>query len=472
LVGDDQDVQKPDARITTMAKTKQFRTIETNGPRPGEAFNEISAKLEEIRAQIVLVRNNANQGDQAFAFDKPSKVEVRRLLIVFIGLPIHLTTVQQWREWAVDKEHHALLDFRMVSVPEQITDEQLLTKIGEVCASWFVPNPVQETCGLSLGQFVTMPDGGNEKDDPSHLTLLFGSMGHELTQIELVARRFKDALKDFKNAKSYLDAIDKLLAETDPRNPLPDAGSKKAYQHPNPGIGRVNDKIPKLLLLGETGVGKTLVARHIAQHCGVDRPAQISIPEFLNNENMLEYELFGYAAGAYTGGIQEGSHGRFLEKVGGVVFLDEIGEASPAIQSKLLTFLDHFNVSPRGWDGDPFYCPILIVAATNQDLAKRGIRPELINRFTDTITIPPLRNRMQDLELILDCLLQRESMNPKHKGEHFVREIGKDALDSLRKMSFKDGNFRELENLFREACKRAHVQNRPYLVQADFQKTT
>lgn len=449
-----------------MAKSTSFQTFKTSGMQSGEKLKAICATLEPIRAQIVLVCENADAGNPAFAFDKASKSEVRRLIIVFIGLPLPLTTVQKWREWAV-REHPSLFDFRMASVSKDITDEQLAKKVNEVCTDWFVANPDREQPGLSLGDFVQMPDGGKEKDDPSHLTLLFGSMGKELTQIELVARRFKDAMKNFKNRDSYLAAIDKLLAETDPRKPAVEAKSPDATTHPNPGIARVNDKIPKLLLLGETGVGKTLVARHIAEHCGGELK-HISIPEFLNHESMLEYELFGYAAGAYTGGILEGSHGRFLEKVGGVIFLDEIGEASPGIQTKLLTFLDHFDVSPRGWKGDPFYCPILIVAATNQNLKERGIRPELINRFTDTITIPPLRNRMQDLELILDCLLQRESMNPKQ----FIREIGKDALDSLRKTTFEDGNFRELENVFREACKRAHVQNRPYLVQSDFQKTT
>jgi hypothetical protein len=451
-----------------MAKTTQFQTIATNKAQPGEKLEPIAAKLEKIRAQVVLVANKAEPNDSSFVFDKKSKTEIRRQLIVFIGLPLHLTSVQTWRKWAVT-DHPKLFDFRMLSVPEDTTDEVLAEKIQDVCADWFIENPQKEECGLSLGDFVQMPAGGKEKDDPSHLTLLFGSMGHELTQIELVARRFRDAVDGFndKTRKEYLEAIDKLLSETDPRKPATAASSTRVTTHPDPGIGRVNDKIPKLLLLGGTGVGKTLVARHIAEHCGRGQLKHISIPEFLNNENMLEYELFGYAAGAYTGGILEGSHGRFLEKVGGVVFLDEIGEASQGIQTKLLTFLDHFNVSPRGWKGDPFYCPILIVAATNQNLTERGIRPELINRFTDTIEIPPLQKRMQDLELILDCLLQRESMNPKQ----FVREIGKDALNSLRNMEFT-GNFRELENLFREACKRAHCQNRKYLVKADFQKAT
>jgi hypothetical protein len=446
-----------------MAKSK-FQTFASNRVQPGEKLNAITSDLEEKRAQIVLVSDNAKNGDHAFKFCPNSRKEVRRLLIIFLGLPLDLNTVQGWRSWAV-AQHPSLFDFRMASVKSDIIDEELTKKVNEVCSDWFVPNPTQEQCGFSLGQVVRMPEDETAKDDPSHLTLLFGSMGHELTQIELVARRFKDAMKGFKAPVSYLDKIDDLLAESDPRKSPP---SKTATtSHPDPGIARVNDKIPKLLLLGETGVGKTLVARHIAAHCGGAQLKHISIPEFLNQENMLEYELFGYAAGAYTGGIQEGSHGRFLEQVGGVIFLDEIGEASPNIQTKLLTFLDHFNVSPRGWKGDPFYCPVLIVAATNQDLVGRGIRPELINRFTDTIRIPPLRERMQDLELILDCLLQRDSMNPKQ----FVHEIGKDALDCLRHMSFEQGNFRELENLFREACRRAHVQNRPYLVKEDFRKT-
>ena len=232
-------------------------------------------------------------------------------------------------------------------------------------------------------------------------------------------------------------------------------------------LDKIKHSTSTVLIQGDNGTGKELIAKAI--HYNSPRKDKVFVVQNCSafNDNLLESELFGHVKGSFTGAVKD-KKGLFEEADGGVIFLDEIGEASQNIQTKLLTYLDHFNVSPRGWKGDPFYCPILIVAATNQNLKERGIRPELINRFTDTITIPPLRERMQDLELILDCLLQRESMNPKQ----FIREIGKEALDSLRKMSFKEGNFRELENLFREACKRARCQNRAYLVKSDFEPAT
>jgi transcriptional regulator with PAS, ATPase and Fis domain len=216
-------------------------------------------------------------------------------------------------------------------------------------------------------------------------------------------------------------------------------------------------------------VGKTLITSYLQARAGFDgvRARRLAIPEYLGKEGDLEYRLFGYAHGTYTNGRENGSHGLLLGQMGGVVFLDEIGQANATIQAKLLAFLDDYLVCPRGWEGEPFHCPVLIVAATNLDLEKlakkKKFAGDLLARFTDRLTIPPLRDRMSDIEYILDCLLQRDSLN----RDGFVTEIGTGALEAIKTRTFEMGNFRELEDWFRRACETAAREGRPYLVAED-----
>jgi transcriptional regulator with PAS, ATPase and Fis domain len=178
---------------------------------------------------------------------------------------------------------------------------------------------------------------------------------------------------------------------------------------------------------------------------------------------MFEYDLFGYARGAYTGGQEAGSLGLLLANLGGVIFLDEIGEASGAIQAKLLAYFDDYMVRPRGWTDEPFFCPTLIVAATNRDLRKvKDFRPDLLARFTDIEQVPPLRERVESFPFILDCLLQNPAINPGFS----VREIGQTAYEIMVKHSFK-GNFRELETMLRVACHAAAKDGRDFICRPD-----
>ena len=226
---------------------------------------------------------------------------------------------------------------------------------------------------------------------------------------------------------------------------------------------------PKLLLYGETGVGKTLVSRYLHSLLpknNTGRPLRISIPEFVGKEEDFEYALFGYTKGAYTGGLEDGSPGLLLENMGRVVFLDEIEEANNTIQTKLLAFMDDYRVRPRGWSYGSFYCPVLIVAATNcsvAELQKMHFRKDLLARFTDIETIPPLRERKESMDFIIDCLLQQNSIN----YERSIKQIGRYALAKLKGYSYEKGNFRELEDVLRNACAAARKDGRDYLCECD-----
>ncbi|MEI8309216.1 MAG: sigma 54-interacting transcriptional regulator [Verrucomicrobiota bacterium] len=428
----------------------------------------------EKKCCLVCVSDNCVEVKK-YGIISPQPGSINRVLVIFLGRPIDLNAMGSWREWAVSTVCGS--ELRMDSLSKGAGEADFRTAIDRNCAGWFAAKPGPEKQGLELGEWVTMPKEKTAKDDPSLLTMMFGSMGELLTEVEVVARRFSEAVEKLggeANSK-YLKKIDSLLKDGGGVDAKSGSAARKESPKPDDllGIGNVTDQLPKLLLRGESGVGKTLIAEYLHKRCELDGwPLHISIPEYLGKEDMFEYTLFGYAAGNYTGGRKEGDHGLLLENLGGVVFLDEIGEANAAIQAKLLTFLDHYRVRPRGWLGDPFYCPVLVVAATNRDLnettdGKPRFRRDLLARFTDRHTIPALRDRKQDFEFILDCLLQRQSMNP---GQ-FVREIGAEAMAFLKEKDYRDGNFRELEDLFRDACKKAKRDDRPYLIRTDFKES-
>lgn len=423
----------------------------------------VGDKFKHTPIVLICVSNNAGPGNDDFNFPDPKNMaDFVRALVIFEGIPIDLDAIGAWRNWVMNK---GAWDLRIAFLQELFTEESLKKTLEVNCKSWFMPQPEPETRKFKVGDYVQMPKEITEKDDPALLTMMFGSMGTLLTQVEVVARRFKAAISNKKlledKIKKYHAQIDALLA----------GKPKPAFSKPDDlGVEGQTDHLPRLLLRGASGVGKTLIARYLHASSGLEgRPLHISIPEYLGKEDMFEYTLFGYAAGNYTGGRPEGDHGLLLHNVGGVVFLDEIGEANSVLQAKLLTFLDHYKVRPRGWLGDPFYCPVLVVAATNRDLEKKVngeplFRKDLLARFTDRHPIPALRERMGDLPFILDCLLQRTSINPNR----WIEEIGQQAFEFLKTSTFEEGNFRELEDLFRSACQRAIRDARHYLVKADF----
>lgn len=423
---------------------------------------------------LIFVCENEPDVKKGFEMPAIAKGSINRVLVVFKGRPIDLEAMGTWREWAI--ETVKAWDLRMDFVSKDATEDELRQVVERNCAPWFADPPPPEKIGIAIKKWVKMPIAKTAKDDSSLLTMMFGSMGELLTEVEVVARRFSEAVErlDMGAKAEYRDKIDSLLKQPGKEDTKRGSLSRTENEKDLLGIGNVTDQLPKLLLLGETGVGKTLIAEYLHKRCGLEgRPLHVSIPEYLGKEDMFEYTLFGYAAGNYTGGREDGDHGLLIENVGRVVFLDEIGEANAAIQAKLLTFLDHYRVRPRGWLGDPFYCPVLIVAATNRDLdeaveGKPRFRRDLLARFTDRHRIPALRDRKQDFEFILDCLLQRQSMNPAG----FVENIGKDALTFLKAADFKDGNFRELEDLFRGACRKAQREDRRHLVKSDFERPT
>lgn len=396
---------------------------------------------------VVFISNNALPSDYATGIN-PKPV---RCLLVFETLPLSATCIAAWREWADG------VDLKMIQHSPGSAAQEFATTVRDLCAAWYAEVPQREPTAVERGKLVSF-SAEPGKHDPALLTMLFGSMGDLLRSMDGIERRFARALGkiELRQFDEYREAIKRALAPQDKR---------KSYQQPSaPQV--LLEQLPRVLLLGETGVGKTLFA-HQLRGKGRRPFRRVPVPEYLGKEDMFEYDLFGYAHGAYTGGREDGDVGHLLSALGGVVFIDEIGTASPVIQAKLLAYLDDYRIRPRGWSGEAFACPTLLVAATNVTLEELNnpqvFRADLLARFTDVVHVPPLRDRMRDLPFILDCLLQSEDINPGAS----IKEIGREAFEKLKSHPFR-ANFRELETVMRQACSAADRDGRDHLTVGDF----
>ena len=198
-----------------------------------------------------------------------------------------------------------------------------------------------------------------------------------------------------------------------------------------------------VLIRGESGVGKELIADLI--HENSDRAGKqiVKINCAAIPENLLESELFGYKKGAFTGALYD-KKGKFELAEGGTIFLDEIGDLSPSLQSKLLRVIQTKEIEPIG--GTPKKVNVRIIAATNrnlEELVKEGkFREDLYYRLNVVpIFVPPLRERKEDIRPLVDFFL--EKFNKKY-GKNV--SISKGVMVIFEEYDWP-GNVRELENL-------------------------
>ncbi|CAN5303029.1 sigma-54 dependent transcriptional regulator [soil metagenome] len=212
-------------------------------------------------------------------------------------------------------------------------------------------------------------------------------------------------------------------------------------------IGRFAPQDITVLILGESGTGKELVARAIFQHSKRSERPFLAINCASIPEALLESELFGHEKGAFTGADRQ-RIGKFEQCNGGTLFLDEIGDMAPTTQAKVLRLLQDQSFERVG-GRETIKTDVRIIAATNQKLdefvAANKFRQDLLYRLNGvTIQIPPLRDRKDDLPLLVKHLIALA--NPKlDKSVHSVTE---EAMQLLNKHNWP-GNIRELQNVIR-----------------------
>jgi nitrogen regulation protein NR(I) len=214
-------------------------------------------------------------------------------------------------------------------------------------------------------------------------------------------------------------------------------------------VGRIAPQDVTVLILGESGTGKEMVARAIYQHSRRSRAALLAINCAAIPEPLLESELFGHERGAFTGADRR-RIGKFEQANGGTIFMDEVGDMAAATQAKLLRLLQEGQFERVGGN-TTIETNVRIIAATNQDLeslaASGRFRQDLFYRLNVlTIRVPPLRERLDDIPLLVNYFLAR--MN--REFDRRVYSVSPEALQLLLQHTWP-GNVRELQSAVKHA---------------------
>jgi PAS domain S-box-containing protein len=335
---------------------------------------------------------------------------------------------RKWTEFVVDEELPRLMDFHMrrrqdpASVPSEY-EFRLKHKSGEV-----------RTILINV-------------------SLIPGTKQSLLSLIDITERkkaeeaRLLKAEAEVKEANKQMESLRKEMMQ---QFSFHDMVSR------SPKMKEIFDILPEMaqavatvLITGESGTGKELIARSL--HAMGPRKGQpfVAINCSALPDNLLESELFGYKAGAFTDAKKD-KPGKFAAAEGGTIFLDEIGDVSPAIQVKLLRFLQEKTFEPLG-DTRSIQADVRVLAATNKilpALMKQGaFREDLYYRLNVlSLQLPPLRDRRCDIPLLCEHFI--DLFNHRYKKE--IKEISREALELLLAYEFT-GNIRELENIMERA---------------------
>ncbi|HEY6997007.1 MAG TPA: sigma-54 dependent transcriptional regulator, partial [Candidatus Binatia bacterium] len=222
-------------------------------------------------------------------------------------------------------------------------------------------------------------------------------------------------------------------------------GESKAIRDILSMISKIAPTSSNVLITGESGVGKEIVARAI--HLQSPRKDKVFLPVNCSAipETLLESQLFGYMKGAFTG-AGNSQEGLFQRAQGGTIFLDEIGEMPLSLQPKILRVIEEKEILPIG-STHPSKLNVRIIAATNRELQSEVVegkfREDLFYRFNViNIRVPPLRERREDIPLLAEHLVRRHNaeMKKAYKG------VANSALKLLMSLPWK-GNVRELDNV-------------------------
>jgi len=279
------------------------------------------------------------------------------------------------------------------------------------------------------------------------------------TDVASTASAYRKGAFDFMPKPFDLDqavaAVERALAETHaaPAPPAPSRGEPEligqsaAMREVFRSIGRVAATDLNVLITGATGTGKELVARALHRHSTRAPRPFVALNTAAIPAELLESELFGHEAGAFTGAVKR-HPGRFEQAEGGTLFLDEVGDMPLSLQTRLLRVLaenEFYRVGGR----ELIRANVRVVAATHQDLDAKvdggAFRADLLHRLDVVrLTLPPLRDRPQDIALLAVRFLARAAHDLRQEPKRFSSA----ALVALAELPWP-GNVRQLENMCR-----------------------
>src|SRR6266852_312982 len=259
---------------------------------------------------------------------------------------------------------------------------------------------------------------------------------------EIIANALK-AARDMKQVVSY-----QPLLETEDYE-LGIVGRSEPMQQVFKLIGQLAASDATALITGESGTGKELVARAIYHHSNRCEQPFLAVNCAAIPEQLLESELFGHERGAFTGAALQ-RIGKFEQCNGGTIFLDEIGDMTPATQTKILRVLQSGTFERVGGN-QPLKVDVRIIAATNRPLeqavASRQFREDLFYRLNVVrIEVPPLRERREDIRLLVSYFFKKFARDQQRNPKSITAGVSK-ALEQYH----WPGNVRELENVIRRA---------------------
>ena len=349
------------------------------------------------------------------------------------------------------------LEWRITSfnrAAEEITGVSKKEAIGRFCSEVFRSSMCEAECALRrtlktkkpvIGKSGYIINANSDRIPISVSTAVLWDTGGRITG---GAETFRD-----------LSEVEALRRELEEKFRIGDLASR------SPLMQRVFEVLPAIaaspstvLILGETGTGKELVARTIHSLSPRSQGPFIAVNCGALPDTLLESELFGYKAGAFTGANKD-KPGRFALARGGTIFLDEIGDISPALQVRLLRVLQERTFEPLGSTRTES-TDARIMVATNKDLAelvRQGVfREDLYYRVNVVrIELPPLRRRKEDIPLLVEQFVARFN----RLQQKSVRDMSAEALSLLMAHDWP-GNIRELENIVERAfilCHEGHI---------------
>ncbi len=265
----------------------------------------------------------------------------------------------------------------------------------------------------------------------------------ENEELRMIIERALDSARSFKEARCFCadektsESVDKLI------------GKSPAILNVCKLIGQIAPADVPVLIMGESGVGKELLARAIHHHSRRKNKLFMAVNCAALPENLIESELFGYESGAFTG-AEKKRIGRFEQCSGGTIFLDEIADMSPMTQAKVLRILQDSTFERLGGN-QTIKVDARVIAATNKSLTAEvengRFRADLYHRLNVvSMQIPPLRDRKEDIPLLIDYFIKRANRETGHD----IKGISPQALSMLESYPWL-GNVRELENTIRRA---------------------